>query len=156
MSTQKDTLATDNVHEPGDDLGMALYLAEWLTFKGIEGAELARRIGCSRSLVSKWVTKQRALRDVNWITKICRVLGITQEQLSKMPPKSHGSLGISSETESDTEGAAGRSASGEGIEMIEKRIKLHESVELIPDDLLDTANSLLERLNALGAKRKNP
>lgn len=155
MSTENDTLATDNGQEPGHDLDMGIYLAEWLEAKGMEGADLARRIGCSRSLVSKWVTKERPLKDINWITKICAVLEISQEQLSKMPPKLPGKVIVSSGVLSDSPPTAAPAASPEGIEMFDERVVCIQILGELPDELIPAARKMLERLRDIGGGAKS-
>jgi transcriptional regulator with XRE-family HTH domain len=153
MSTRKDTLATDSPHVPKQDADMPLYLADWRKLRGLTGAELADRIGTQRSYVSKWETGERPLRDINWIKKICEVLEISPDDLSKMPAKSGEKVIVSKGVESHSVEAASVADRTEGVEMIEKRMKLHELLEEIPDDLLDTANSIINRLKGLGAGR---
>jgi hypothetical protein len=149
MSTAKDTLATDNGQAPDQDLGMALYLDEWMTLKRVRNADLARALECDRSLVGLWRAKKRALTNINWINGICEFLEITPAQLSKMPPKSHVSLGTSKGLQSDNDPSAEGAEPIEGIEMIEKRIDLHAAIEELPDELVDTAVSLINRLKGL-------
>jgi DNA-binding Xre family transcriptional regulator len=134
---------------------MAMYLSEWLEHKRIKGTELADQIGCSRSLVSKWVTKSRALTNITWINKICEFLNITPEQLAQKPPKSSTSVIVSKGVESHSEHTADVAVPPEGIEMIEKRVSLHESLEELPDELLDTAASLINRLKGLAGGRSS-
>ena len=134
-----------------------MYLDEWMTYKKVQNAELARAIGCDRSYVGLWRKKKRALTNVTWITKICGYLGITQQQLGKMPPKSHGKLGVSSEVVTDSEPTAGEADRSEDIEMIEQRTDLHAAIDDLPDHLIPTAQRLVERLKGLrGPKPSHP
>jgi DNA-binding Xre family transcriptional regulator len=148
-STAKSALVTDNGQAPPHDLGMAMYLSEWLEHKKVKGTELADEIGCSRSLVSKWVTKTRALTNITWINKICAFLKITPAQLSKMPPKSHDLLGARKGFESDTDASAEGAEPIEGVEMLEQRADLHAEIDELPDHLVPTALRLVERLKGL-------
>lgn len=150
MSTPKPALETESPHVPGQDEVMPLYLKEWRKHRRLTQDQLAEAIGTQKSYVSKWETRDRALRDVNWINKICEVLKIDQKQLSKMPPKSHDSLGTHKGVQYDTERPAAGADPTEGIEMVIKRADLHAAIEELPDDLIDTAVSLINRLK--GAK----
>lgn len=149
MSTAKDTLPTDNGQTPAHDLGMALYLDEWMTLKKVRNAELAHELGCDRSLVGLWRKKKRPLKNIDWINGICEFLGITPEQLSKMPPKSHDLLGTRKGTLSDTEHTAEMAEPIEGVEMLEKRTDLHAAIDDLPDHLVPTAQRLVDRLMGL-------
>jgi transcriptional regulator with XRE-family HTH domain len=153
MSTRKDTLVPDSPQVPDQDADMPLYLKEWRTLRGLTQQQLADRIGTAKSYISKWETKERPLRDINWIKKICEVLKITPDNLYQMPPKSVGKLTPSSGAMPTLEHTASEAVSPEGIEMIEKRVALHESLEELPDELLDTANSLINRLKGLAGSR---
>jgi DNA-binding Xre family transcriptional regulator len=157
VSTAKDTLATDNGQPPDHDLGMAVYLDEWMTFKKARNADLARYLNCDRSLVGMWRKRKRALTNVNWINGICEFLEITQEQLAQKPPKSLTSVRVSKGFESDTVLSAKGAESTEVIEMVIKRTDLHAAIEELPDDLIDTAVNLINRLKgARGPKPPHP
>jgi hypothetical protein len=149
MSTAKDTLATDNGQTPDQDLGMALYLDEWMTFKNARNADLARYLKCDRSLVGHWRNKTRPLTNVNWINGVCQFLDITQEQLAQKPPKSTTSVrvpkGVLSENEPSAEGVE----SIEGIEMLEIITDLHAAIDELPPHLVPTALRLIERLKGV-------
>ncbi len=149
VSTAKDTLATDNGQTPAHDLGMALYLDEWMTLKRVRNVELARALDCDRSLIGLWRKKKRALTNVNWINGICAFLEITPEQLSQKPPKSGEKLGTQKGFESDTVPSAEGAEHIEGIEMIEIRTDLHAEIDHLPDHLIPTALRLIERLKGL-------
>jgi transcriptional regulator with XRE-family HTH domain len=162
MSTPKttpvDTLETDIRHVPDDDQGMALYLKQWREFRGLSPADLARSLGVHRSYVSKWETGERALKDVNRINKICEVLDISQEQLSKMPPKtSPDEVMISSAARSKPIPSDSESEPTEGIKMVNDKIAAITIIGNLPDELASTARKLLESLEQAGAaKRRNP
>jgi DNA-binding Xre family transcriptional regulator len=149
MSTAKDTLATDNGQTPDQDLGMALYLDEWMTYKRVRNVDLARALGCDRSLVGLWRKKARPLTNINWINGICEFLDISPGQLAKMPPKGQELLASSKGVRSDTEPSAKEAESTEGIEMIEKRTDLHAAIDDLPDHLVPTAQRLVDRLMGL-------
>lgn len=157
MSTAKDTLATDNRQTADHDLGMAVYLDEWMTLKRVRNADLARYLKCDRSLVGLWRNKTRPLTNINWINGICEFLDIATEQLSQKPSKSSTSVMVPKGVGSHDASAAGAAAETEGIEMIEKRTDLHAAIEELPDDLIDTAVSLINRLKGLrGPKPPHP
>ncbi len=60
--------------------GIKVTFKELLEKKDIHGAQLARRVGCDRSLVSCWVTgKTRPSLDM--LPKIAKVLGVTIEEV---------------------------------------------------------------------------
>lgn len=157
VSTAKDALATDNGQAPDHDLGMAVFLDEWMTAKRVRNAELAHFLECDRSLVGLWRKKKRALTNINWINKICEYLDITPEQLAQKPSKSSTPVRVSKGLESETVRSAEGAESTEGIEMVIKRTDLHVLVEEMPDDLLDTAVSLMNRLKGTrGPKPSHP
>jgi transcriptional regulator with XRE-family HTH domain len=149
MSTRKDSLVPDSPQVPYQDEGMPLYLKEWRQHRGLTQQQLADRIGTAKSYVSKWETKERALRDINRIKKICEVLDIGQDDLSKMPPKSGESLTRRSSADSDSVQTADLAGHTGDIEMLEKRADLHAAVEGLPDELLDTLANLIDRLKGI-------
>ena len=53
---------------------------ELLKKKDIHGAQLARRVGCDRSLVSCWV-RGTAKPTIDRIPKIAEVLGVTTDEV---------------------------------------------------------------------------
>lgn len=154
MSTAKPDLVPDSPQVPDQNADMPLYLKEWRKHRGMTGAELAAKIGTAKSYVSKWETGERPLRDINWITKICAVLEITQEQLRKMPVKSQGKLTHSSQEASTFGHTADVVVSPEGLDMIDERLNLIEAIDELPDELIPTARKLVERLK--GLRRAKP
>jgi DNA-binding Xre family transcriptional regulator len=136
---------------------MAVYLDEWMTLKRARNADLARFLKCDRSLVGLWRHKTRPLTNINWINGICEFLEITPEQLSQKPPKSLTSVIVPKGVASHDVPAAEGAADTVGLEMIEKRTDLHVAIEELPDDLIDTAVSLINRLRGLrGPKPPHP
>jgi transcriptional regulator with XRE-family HTH domain len=158
MSTVKDTLATDFRQAPDHDPGMALYLKQWREFRGIKPARLASSIGVHRSLVSKWETGERTLKDIKWVKAICEVLQVTQEDLAKMPPKiSQNKVMISSAVPHKPIPSDSESERSEGLEMVNAKIAAIRIIGNLPDELASTALNLLETLEQAGsAKKQNP
>jgi transcriptional regulator with XRE-family HTH domain len=147
MSTSKATLATDFRQAPDQNEGMPIYLREWREYRGFSPAYLARKIGCHRSLVSKWETRQRPLDKLKWINAICDVLDIKQEQLSKMPPAARPKeVRISSETASNPIAAASDRAVTEGETMFNERVASIQIIGELPPELVSTALNMLKSL----------
>ncbi len=64
----------------------ATNLKKWLVKKDMTGAELAKRLECSKSIVTDWL-KGRKLPRMDKVDKMCLILNCTREDLISSTPK---------------------------------------------------------------------